>query len=111
MNVLNMISGVSRKIQWEERAKNERISDGLNVDSIGEAARKSILKWFGHVQRMNDSCLPKLIWNAKVNEPIGRGRPRRQILASIKRDLNEGFELILFIQNLALNRLEHFFLN
>ena len=52
--VLWMISGVSRGDQWENRVRNERIRKDLNVDLIDEAARKSILRWFEHVQRMNE---------------------------------------------------------
>lgn len=46
MKVLQMISGVSRRDQWQNRISNEnvRVRDGLNVDSVEEAAGKSRLR-------------------------------------------------------------------
>ena len=106
MKVLRMISRVSRRDQWENRIRNERIREDLNVDSIDEAARKSRLRWFGHVQRMNESRLPKLILNAEANGPKGIDRPRRRYLDSVKCDLNErGYDLNREIQDLALDRM------
>src|SRR3978361_913526 len=106
MKVLRMISGVSRRDQWENRIRNERIREDLNVDSIDEAARKSRLRWFGHVRRMNESRLPKLLLNAEANGRRGRGRPRRRYLDSVKCDLNEkGHEWNDETQDLALDRL------
>lgn len=89
MRVLRMISRLSRRDHWENRIRNERIREDLNVESIDEAAGKSRLGWFGHVQRMNESRLPKLILNAETNDPSSRGRPRRRYLGSVKCDLNE----------------------
>lgn len=39
----------------------------LNVDSVEEAARKSLLRRFGYVQRRNDLRLPKELLNASVD--------------------------------------------
>lgn len=56
---------------------------------IDEAARKSRLRWFRHVQRMNESRLPKLILDAEANGQRGRDKPRRRYLDSFKCDLKE----------------------
>lgn len=45
----------------------------LNLGSIEEAARKSSLRWFGHVQRRNDSRLRKKLLNASIDGIKGRG--------------------------------------
>lgn len=105
MKVLRAISGVSRRDQWDNRIRNKKVREDLNVESIEEAARKSRLRWFGHVQRMNESRLPKLILNAEVNGQRGSGRPRRRFLDSVKSDLRKrGYEWSDETQNLALDR-------
>lgn len=49
MKVLRMISGITRRDQWEERISNESMRECLNVNSVEAAARKSRWKWTGHV--------------------------------------------------------------
>ena len=43
MKVLRMISGVSRRDQWENRIRNDEIRNNLKVDSVEEVARRSRL--------------------------------------------------------------------
>ncbi|XP_031634412.1 uncharacterized protein LOC116347821, partial [Contarinia nasturtii] len=88
MKVLRMISGVSRRDQWENRIRNERIRDDLNAVSVDEVARMSRLRWFGHVQRMGELRLSKKILYADADGPRNRGRPRRRYLDSVKCDLD-----------------------
>ena len=38
---------------------------------------KSMLRWFGHVERVSESRLTKGIYKADVSGNTGRGRPRR----------------------------------
>jgi hypothetical protein len=38
------------------------------------------LRWFGHVERMDESRLTKKIYEADVGGNAGRGRPRRTFL-------------------------------
>lgn len=105
MKVLRMIACVSRWDQWENRITNESIREDLNVDSVDEAARKSRLRWFGHVRRMNDDRLPKKILSAGVDGIRGRGRPRRRYLDSVKCDLRaRGYEWDRETEDLTLDR-------
>lgn len=43
------------------------------MDWVEEAAMKSRLGWFGHFQRLNDSRLPKKLFNV-VDRIRGRGK-------------------------------------
>ena len=105
MKVLRMISGVSRRNQWENRITNENIRDDLNVESVEEVARKSRLRWYGHVERMEDFRLPKKVLYSDINGRRNRGRPRRRFLDSVKCDLNErGLEWGVETSRLALDR-------
>ena len=37
----------------------------------------SMLRWFGHVERMSESRLTKNVYKADLSGNAGRGRPRR----------------------------------
>lgn len=52
---MTMISVGKRSV--ENRVRNDRIGQDLNVDYVEEAAGKSRLRLSGHVQYMNDSRL------------------------------------------------------
>ena len=51
---------------------------------------KGMLRWFGHVERMEDERLTKKIYNAKACERRSRGRPRLTYEDQIKRVLSDG---------------------
>jgi hypothetical protein len=87
MRVLRSIAKVNRREQWDNHIRNDDIRENLGVRSVEEAARVSRLRWYGHVQRMGNSRLPKRILNAQVPGVRPRGRPRRRFIDSIKSDL------------------------
>jgi hypothetical protein len=43
-----------------------------------------MLRWFGHVERMDERRLTKEIYEADVGRNAGRGRPRRIFLDQIE---------------------------
>lgn len=63
--------------------------DELNVDSIGEDARKSRQRWTGNVICRNYNRPPKRLFSSKAEGRRSRGRARRGLLDSVKSDLNE----------------------
>jgi hypothetical protein len=45
------------------------------------------LEWLGHVIRMEDTCLPKVVFNAKPEGRHGVGRPRLRWLDDVEADI------------------------
>jgi hypothetical protein len=76
MDVLRRSARKSRM----ERIKNEHIKEIMGLkekpDTIDIIERKR-LQWYGHVKRMQEERLPKLIMEWMPGERRKRGRPRK----------------------------------
>ena len=49
----------------------------------------NVLRWYGHVERMDIEQLLKKVMNAKVDGRNARGRPRFGWMDGVKRGLND----------------------
>ena len=49
----------------------------------------NVLRWFGHVERMENERLLKKVMNVKVDGRSARGRPRLGWMDGVKRALND----------------------
>ena len=49
----------------------------------------NVLRWFGHVERMDNERLLKKVMNAKADRRSARGRPRFGWMDGVKRALND----------------------
>ena len=80
MKYLRSMTGVSRL----DRVRNEVVRREL-------AARvdMNVLRWFGHVERMDNERLLKKVMNAKVDGRSARGRPRFGWMDGVNRALND----------------------
>ena len=58
----------------------------LQVSILSE--QMNVLRWFGHVGRMDNERLLKKVMNAKVGGRSARGRPRFGWMDGVKRALN-----------------------
>ena len=49
----------------------------------------NVLRWFSHVERMDNKQLPENVMNTKVDERSARGRPKFGWMDGVKRALND----------------------
>ncbi len=82
-----MIAGKNLWNQWQDRISNDSIKNDLGIVSIDERARISRLRWWGHVERMEDVRQPKKCLYSETLGTRGRGRPRRRWIDSVMNDL------------------------
>jgi len=92
MKGLRAVCGVSRR----DRVRNVRIKEQCAWGrGMIERAEQSMLRWFGHVCRMNDGRLAKKVLISEVEGVRGRGRPRGGWVSGVKellRDRGLGWE-------------------
>jgi hypothetical protein len=72
--------------EWKTRTNRE-----LKVMSKGENRVKWIKRqtksWLGHLERMEENRMPKLIFSQELEGPRRRGRPRKRWKEEVERNL------------------------
>ena len=72
MNCLRSMCGVTRL----DRERNEDVRRRVGVEvELSERVNRSVLGWFGHVERMGEERMAKRVYNSTVNGVRQRGRP------------------------------------
>ena len=86
MKCLRSMTGVSQLDRVRNDAERARTSVRREL-----AARvdMNILRWFGHVERMDNERLLKKVMNANVDGRSARGRPMFGWMEGVKRALND----------------------
>ena len=73
MKCLRTMSGVTK---WD-RIPNERIRGCTGAKSkLSYRAKQRRLRWYGHMERMNDRRMTKRVMNSKAEGVTTRGRPK-----------------------------------
>ena len=86
LNVLEMkrlrsLVGVSRM----DRVRNEGVRRRAGiVRELASRADQRVLRWFGHVERMDDYCMARRVLMAEVSGGRIRGRPRLGWMDGVK---------------------------
>ena len=84
MRTLRLIKRVTRL----DKQRNEDIRKSLKVESLLNNIEKNQLRWFGHVQRMDNSRYPKKYYNWKPSGKRPPGRPRKRYQNNIEEALH-----------------------
>ena len=81
MKCLRSLVGVSRM----DRVRNEEVRSRAGIEmELASRADKRVLRWFGHVERMDDYRMAKRVLMAEVTGGRGRGRPRLGWIYGVK---------------------------
>ena len=85
MKCLRSMTGVSRL----DRVRNEIVRARTGVRrELAARVDMNVLRWFGHVERIDNERLLKKVMNAKVDGRRARGRPRFGWMDGVNRARN-----------------------
>ena len=101
MSVLRKICGITRK----DRRRNEDILNELSVEKdIVALLQARRLTYFGHVNRMDNDRLPKLLLHGYTHGHRPRGRPKKKWIDNIREDCEDMNISILQASHLTWDR-------
>ena len=77
-------------VSWKDMVRNEEIRQRTGLERLEDILSKRRLRWFGHVQRMDDGRITKqaLNWSPKDGRQK-RGRPRKNWRKTLMEDLQK----------------------
>uniref|UniRef100_A0A8D8XLX2 Endonuclease-reverse transcriptase n=1 Tax=Cacopsylla melanoneura TaxID=428564 RepID=A0A8D8XLX2_9HEMI len=83
MRMLRWMCGLTRK----DRVRNEKIRETVKVGPLGKKIQESRMRWFGHVERRDESYIGKQVEKLVIEGKRKRGRPKMRWRD--KKDLRE----------------------
>ena len=86
MDTLRRSSRISRK----ERIRNVTIRQQIGLEeTIIKEIEQNKLTWYGHVQRISEGRLPKIVLKWMPKQKRARGRPEKNWMEGIRKAVNE----------------------
>ena len=68
-----------------ERVTNEEVRRRAGIErELASRADQRVLRWFGHVERMDENLMARRVLMAEVSEERVRGRPRLGWMGDVK---------------------------
>ena len=83
--MLSRITGITLR----DKVKSVDIRNELGVNSIQEKVRDMRLRWYGHMQRMEETNKVRAVVNMRVPGKRPRGRPRARWMDCVRKDMQE----------------------
>jgi hypothetical protein len=74
-------------VTLRDRISNKELYSRLGIDSISSIVTRGRLRWYGHVQRKDDTDWLKRCTEYQVDGNVGRGRSRKTWMECVKNDL------------------------
>ena len=103
MDNLRGVLGVRRI----NKVRNELIREWCGVKKgVNERINESMLRWFGHMERMNDSRLVKRMYSGECVGNRPAGRPKRKWIESVNKCLKERNVSLVEVRRKVYNRSE-----
>ena len=78
-----------KSVTLRDKVKSVDIRKELGVNSIKEKVREMRLRWYGHMQRMEENNEVRAIIDMIVPGKIPRGRPRGRWMDCVRRNIQE----------------------
>ena len=77
-------------VSWLDGVRNEVVRARTGVRrQLAARVDTNVLRWFGHVERMDNERLLKKVMNVKVDGRSARGRPRFGWMDGVERAMND----------------------
>ena len=82
------LAGIRKRQQWQEHITDKRIRHGLHLRSIDYYIERRALRWIGHISRMDENRLPRMLFFSWVpGSKRSRGRPQKHFGHHVKNTL------------------------
>ena len=79
--MLRSLVGVSRM----DRVRNEEVRMRAGIEwELASRADQRVLRWFGHVERMDEYRMTRRVFMAEISEGRVRGKPRLGLIDGVK---------------------------
>ena len=103
MKYLRKVTGKTRR----DKIRNNIIREEVGQIAIQDHVKKKELRWFGHLNRLDENRIPRKVYEARTEGTRGRGRPRLEWERYITEIAREKGKSLHEVKKLSKNRKEY----